>query len=260
MPRVLDFDAVSVVRDEAPVLDSVTWAVESDERWVVLGPNGAGKSTLMSVAAARTHPTSGTATILGERLGDTDVQSLRSRIGLSSSSLADVIPAGEHVRDVVMTAAYGITNRQREEYEGIDEERTDALLEAFGIAHLAERPFATLSEGERKRAQVARALMPDPEILLLDEPAAGLDLGGREEVLFALTELAGDRRSPTLIFVTHHVEEIPVGFTHLLMLKDGGVHAAGPVDEVLQQRTLSEMYGFDVELDHRDGRWSARRA
>ena len=199
------------------------------------------------------HPTTGTADLLGSRLGRVDVFELRPRIGLSSASLADRIPAGETVRDVVLTAAYGVTGRWREAYESLDESRAADLLAAFGVAHLSDRYFGTLSEGERKRVQIARSLMTDPELLLLDEPAAGLDLGGREELVAALSELAGDHKSPVLVLVTHHVEEIPPGFTHILLLRQGKAFAAGPIDEVLTAETLSG--AFDLA----SGRWTTRR-
>ncbi|WP_062213556.1 ABC transporter ATP-binding protein [Demequina oxidasica] len=260
MTEVLRIEGVSLRRDDNEILHDVSWTVNADERWVILGPNGAGKTTLMSLAAAQMFPTSGSVTVLGEHLGDTDTTELRVRIGLSSAALADRIPSHETVRNVVITAAYGVTGRWREEYEGIDEERADALLGAFGMSGFAGRQYGTLSEGERKRAQIARALMVDPELLLLDEPSAGLDLGGREELLVALTELAGDHRSPAMIMVTHHVEEIPVGFTHVSLIRDGKIAAAGPIAETLTSENLSSLYDMSVDLREDGGRYSARRA
>ena len=260
MTDVLDLQAVTIRRGTTTILDEVSWTVRDGERWVVLGRNGAGKTTLLQVASGRMHPTGGTADLLGSRLGRVDVFELRPRIGLSSASLADRIPAGETVRDVVLTAAYGVTGRWREAYEELDESRATDLLTAFGVAHLSDRTFGTLSEGERKRVQIARSLMTDPELLLLDEPAAGLDLGGREELVAALAELAGDHKSPVLVLVTHHVEEIPPGFTHLLLLREGKAFAAGPIDEVLTAETLSGAFDLPLVVDHADGRWSARAA
>ncbi|MDN4479063.1 ABC transporter ATP-binding protein [Demequina sp. SYSU T00039] len=260
MSEVLAFEGVSVRRGDKDILSDVTWTVADEDRWVVLGPNGAGKTTLMSIAAGRLHPTGGTVDVLGERLGRTDLRELHVRVGLSSVALADHIPARETVKNVVMTASQGTMGRWNEDYESLDEDRADALLWAFGMAGFADREFGTLSEGERKRTQVARALMADPELLLLDEPAAGLDLGGREELLLALTELAGDRRSPAIVMVTHHVEEIPVGFTHALLLRDGGVVAAGPIDRTLTAQALSDTFGMPIALAVDGGRYSARRA
>ncbi|MCO7272113.1 MULTISPECIES: ABC transporter ATP-binding protein [Cellulosimicrobium] len=260
MSAVLDLKGVTVRRDTKTILDAVDWQVNEGERWVVLGRNGAGKTTLLQIASARMHPTAGTADILGERLGRVDVFELRPRIGLASAALAERIPGDETVRDVVLTAAYGVTGRWREEYEEFDAERASDLLAAFGVDHLADRLFGTLSEGERKRTQIARSLMTDPELLLLDEPAAGLDLGGREELVGALSELAGDPASPVLVLVTHHVEEIPPGFTHLLLLKDGVVHTAGPVEEVLTAENLSDAFGLPLLVAHGGGRWMARAA
>jgi len=179
-------------------------------------------------------------------------------VGVASAALADRIPPTESVLDVVLTAAYGTTGRWREAYEALDHERAHALLDVFGVGELADRTFGTLSEGERKRAQIARALMTDPELLLLDEPAAGLDLGGREELLQALTELAGDLRSPVMVLVTHHVEEIPVGFTHALLLRAGRVNAAGPLADVLTPQHLSETFGIELVVAQHGQRWSAR--
>ncbi len=258
MSDVLDLRAVTIVRGSTTILDDLTWTVREGERWVVLGRNGAGKTTLLQIAAGRMHPSDGAAEILGERLGRVDVFELRPRIGLSSAALAEHLPSGELVRDVVITAAYGVTGRWREQYEELDGRRAGDLLSVFGVDHLAGRYFGTLSEGERKRVQIARALMSDPELLLLDEPAAGLDLGGREELVGALAELARDQRSPVLILVTHHVEEIPPGFTHALLLRQGKALAAGPLDEVLTVENLSATFDMPLALDHVAGRWSAR--
>ena len=261
MDWVLDLQGVTVRRGTTTILDRLDWQVAEGERWVVLGPNGAGKTTLMQVASARLHPTAGTAVLLGETMGRVDVFELRPRIGIASAALAEHLPADELVRDVVLTAAYGVTGRWRETYEDFDTARADDLLAAFDVAHLAERTFGTLSEGERKRVQIARALMTDPEILILDEPGAGLDLGGREELVRAMTELAGDPKSPVLLLVTHHVEEIPPGFTHLLLLGPGGkVQASGPLQEVLTSQNLSAAFGLDLVVAHGGGRWLARAA
>jgi iron complex transport system ATP-binding protein len=257
MGDVLDLDGITVVRDGNTLLDAVTWRVSEGERWVVLGPNGAGKTTLLRVCAAQLHPTRGTAHILGERLGGTNVFELRPRIGLSSASLAEKLPPGERVRDVVLTAAYAVAGRWNEEYDGLDHSRSGDLLAAFGVEHLADRTFGTLSEGESKRVQLARSLMTDPELVLLDEPAAGLDLGGRETLVRDLAELAGDRRSPVLVLVTHHVEEIPPGFTHALLLREGRVVAAGPLTEVLTDDLLSTAFGVPLRVRQWQERWSA---
>ncbi len=257
---VLDLQDVTVRRGTTTILDRVTWTVREGERWVVLGRNGAGKTTLLQIASARMYPSEGTAGVLSERLGRVDVNELRTRIGVSSAALADRFAPGERVIDLVLTAAYAMTGRWREQYEALDHERARALLAVFGVGDLAERSWGTLSEGERKRTQIARSLMTDPELLLLDEPAAGLDLGGREELVAALAELAADPGSPVLVLVTHHVEEIPPGFTHLLLLKQGRVHAAGPIGEVLTGQTLSEAFDLDLAVDRHEGRHGERFA
>ncbi|MCL2467634.1 MAG: ABC transporter ATP-binding protein [Micrococcales bacterium] len=258
MTAVIEMKNVSVRRAGTNILDGVSWTVADGQRWVVLGPNGAGKTTLLQVAAARMHPSRGTATVLGERLGKTDVAALQTRVGLCSAALADHFPPAETVLDVVLTGAYAVTGRWRETYEEIDEARARDLLAAFRVGGLEDRTFGTLSEGECKRVQIARALMADPELLLLDEPGAGLDLGGREELVGALSELASDQRSPVLVLVTHHVEEIPPGFTHAMMVREGQVHAAGALADVLTEETLGAVFGLPLHVDHADGRWSAR--
>ncbi|MGJ7441709.1 ABC transporter ATP-binding protein [Aquipuribacter sp. MA13-6] len=259
MPEaVVDCDALGVVRSGTHLLRDIDLTVREGERWVVLGPNGAGKTTLFDVMSARTFPSEGRATILGETLGETDVFDLRPRIGLSSASLAAQVPGRERVRDVVLTAAHGVLGRFREDYEQVDVERADSLLAAFGVAGLGARTFGTLSEGERKRVLVARAVMTDPELLLLDEPAAGLDLRGREDLVSGLSALARDAAAPTTVLVTHHVEEIPPGFDHVLLLRGGEVVAAGPLDLVLTSGALSDTFGIALDLAVDDGRWAAR--
>jgi iron complex transport system ATP-binding protein len=258
MGDVLDLIGVTVVRDGHTLLDGVTWRVSEGERWVVLGPNGAGKTTLLQIAGARMHPSSGTARILSEAMGSVDVFELRPRIGLSSAAFAERLPPAERVADVVLTAAYAVAGRWHESYDELDHRRSTDLLAAFGVAHLAERTFGTLSEGERKRVQLARSLMTDPEIVLLDEPAAGLDLGGRETLVQDLSELAQDHRSPVLILVTHHVEEIPPGFTHALLIRAGRVVAAGPLDQTLTAPNLSVTFDLPLEVMQDAGRWAAR--
>lgn len=259
MTTVLEFAEVTVRRGGNTLLDSVTWTVEEDERWVVLGPNGAGKTTLLQLAAAQIHPTSGVAGILDEVIGAVDVFELRPRIGLTSAALAELIPKNELVSDVVVSASYAVLGRWREEYEAMDHDRAAGLLAEVGAAHLAERRFGTLSEGERKRVQIARALMADPEMLLLDEPAAGLDLGGREDLVSTLSSIALDADSPATVLVSHHVEEIPPGFTHALMLREGRVVAQGPLHLVVTQEHLSETFGMPLLLTEADGRYAARR-
>jgi iron complex transport system ATP-binding protein len=259
MDPVLELAGVTVRRGRSTLVDDVDWTVEEDERWVVLGPNGAGKTTLLQVASAQIHPTAGVAGILGEVLGTVDVFELRPRIGLTSAALAERIPREERVHDVVVSASYGVVGRWRERYDELDHERADDLLAEIGVRHLVDRTFGTLSEGERKRVQIARALMTDPELLLLDEPAAGLDLGGREDLVTTLSTLAMDEAAPATVLVSHHVEEIPPGFTHALLLRQGRVVAAGPLEQVLTEEVLSSTFGMPLRLAHEDGRWAARR-
>jgi iron complex transport system ATP-binding protein len=232
--------------------------INEGERWVVLGPNGAGKTTFFLLAGTSIHPTSGTIDILGERLGRVDVFELRPRIGLMTNNVLDFIPYEESVLDVVMTSAYAIYGRWEESYDLWDESRAIGLLTTLGVRDLADRTFGTLSDGERKRALIARALMPNPELLLLDEPAAGLDLGGREDLLKRLTTLAQDPTSPATITITHHIEEIPSGTTHALLLSEGESIASGPISEVITSENLSKAYGLPVTVTLDTGRYFAR--
>ncbi len=241
--EVLRLRGAGVCRDRSPLLRDVTWTGLDDERWVIVGPNGAGKTTLLQVAAGLIFPTEGTAEILGEPAHEADLPELRSRVGISSAAVAEQVPRGEKVIDLVLTAGYGILGRGTEDYYSFDVVRAVELLDSVGCAHLIRRRFGTLSEGERKRVQIARSLMADPEILLLDEPAAGLDLGGREEVLGRIATLARDPGAPVLVLVTHHVEEVPEGFTHAMLMRKGRVLASGPIEDVFTEENLSRCFG-----------------
>ncbi len=260
--EVLRLRGVGVRHERSMLLRDVDWTVHSDESWVLIGPNGAGKTTLLQIAGAQLVPTEGTVEILGEpvdeEVADDDLTDLRTRIGLASAAVADLVPGAEKVIDLVLTASYGILGRNNEDYDSFDVTRAVELLDALGCAHLIRRKFATLSEGERKRVQIARALMPDPELLLLDEPAAGLDLGGREDLLRRISALARDPRAPTIILVTHHVEEVPEDFTHAMLLRKGAVLAAGPLPEVFTERNLSRCFGVPLLVERRAARWTAR--
>src|SRR5215212_10259182 len=257
---VVGMTEVDVVRGENYLLRGVDWTVEADHRWVVLGPNGAGKTTLLQLAAAQLHPTRGEVRLLGETLGAVDVFELRPRIGLTSAALAQRISPSETTGDIVVSAGYAVVGRWRERYDVHDLTRAGMLMEQWGVAQFAHRPFGTLSEGERKRAQIARALMPDPELLLLDEPGAGLDLGGREDLVSRLSDLAGDPLAPAQVLVTHHVEEIPPAYTHALLLRGGEVVATGPVEEVLTAPLLTDAFGVALDVQRDGGRYTARRA
>ena len=257
---LIDFRRVTLRRGGRVLVGPVNWQVELDERWVVIGPNGAGKTSLLRMAAAMEYPSSGTAVVLGERLGRVDMAELRQRVGLSSSALSQRVPDEELVRDVVVSAGYAVLGRWHERYDDVDYLRALDTLESVGAEHLADRTFGTLSEGERKRVLIARSLMTDPELLLLDEPAAGLDLGGREELVARLADLAADPDSPALVLVTHHVEEIPPGFSHCLILSEGRVLAAGLLRDTLTAANLSAAFGQSIAVDTVDGRYFARRA
>lgn len=255
---VLALHDVSLHRGSNQILSHVSWTVSEGQHWVLLGPNGAGKTTISRLAAARLFPSSGTVEVLDETMGRVDLSELHPRIGLTSSALAQNVLAGETVESVVLSASYGRLGVWREEYEGFDVERAHALLEALGAGSLIQRRWGSLSSGERKRVEIARALMPDPELLILDEPASGLDVAGRELLLAALSEIIAAPGSPTMVLVTHHLEEIPVGFTHALALRDGEVTGSGPLAEVLTDGVMSETFGLSLEVGEDRGRYHAR--
>jgi iron complex transport system ATP-binding protein len=258
--EVLRLRGVGVRYEKSMLLRDIDWTVRSDESWVVIGPNGAGKTTLLQVAGARLAPTEGSIEILGEPLEEADLQDLRTRIGFASAAVADQVTPAEKVIDLVLTASYGILGRNSEDYDSFDVTRAVQLLDALGCAHLIRRKFASLSEGERKRVQIARSLMADPELLLLDEPAAGLDLGGREDVLRLISALAANPQAPMIALVTHHVEEVPEGITHAMLLRKGTVLAAGPVVDVFTERNLTKCFGVPLLIERRADRWTARAA
>lgn len=257
MEPLLSLTDVEVVREGRTILGPINWQISQGERWVILGPNGAGKTTLLQLLAALIHPTRGQVHILGERMGAVDVFELRPRIGFTSSAMIDLLPADEKVIDVVLTSAYAIAGRWNEDYDLWDESRAKALLTIFGVRELGERRFGTLSEGEKKRVQISRALMADPEVLLLDEPAAGLDLGGREDILQRITTYTSDENAPATIIVTHHIEEIPSGTTHALLLKEGRALFAGTIAEVLTESTINEVFGVSISLTFNGRRYFA---
>jgi iron complex transport system ATP-binding protein len=258
MSLVLDFNNITVLRDQRPILNNVDWQVQSDQRWVIIGPNGAGKTTLLRVAASQIHPSTGTAKLLGSTLGQVNVFDLRTRIGFASNSMSSHIPNSESVLDAVMTASYGITGRWNEMYDDVDERRARRVLAEWQLDELADRAFGTLSDGEKKRAQIARAVMPDPELLLLDEPVASLDMAAREHTISVLGNYASAPTAPAIIMVTHHIEEIPTGFTHALILSRGQVYAAGEIDSTLTTEKISGAFGFGLEISKDGGRFRVK--
>ena len=261
MTAVLEFADVCVQRGDRMILKDINWTVRSGEHWVVLGPNGAGKTTLIQLAAALIFPSAGMSSILGEVLGLVDVFELKPRIGISSAAMHDRLFPEERVLDVVRTAAFAMTATWREQYEPEDMERAHRLLADWGVADFAERTYGSLSEGERKRVLIARALMSNPEILLLDEPAAGLDIAAREALTRKLAEFCDDPNAPVTIQVTHHVDEIPHGTSHVLLLSGGQQLAAGPITEVLNDENISATFGLPLSVMARDTaagrRWTA---
>ena len=257
MIPVLVLQNVSVIRDGKTILGPLNWTVNENERWVILGPNGAGKSTLFALCSSQIHPTTGSVEILGSKLGSVDVFELRTRIGFMGSTLANLFPEDEKVIDIVLTAAYAMLGRWNESYELWDESRAQGLLTTLGVRELAQRTFNTLSEGEKKRVLISRSLMADPEILLLDEPASGLDLGGREDLLKRFDLLATDPYAPATLIITHHIEEIPAGSTHALLLKAGKALSSGAISEVVTSENLSQAYEMAINVTMTGNRFSA---
>ena len=256
---LIDFRGVELRRGGRTLVGPVDWRVELDERWVIIGPNGAGKTSLVRMAAAEEYPSAGTAFLMGEQLGKTDMRDLRAAIGISSAAVQLRIPDEERVDDLVVSAGYAVLGRWREEYQEIDFERGEEILEQVGASHLRERTWGTLSEGEKKRVLLGRALMSNPELLILDEPTAGMDLGGREDLVGYLGNLALDADAPAIVMITHHVEEIPFGFTHAMLLDQGKVVAQGLINTVLTSENLTKTFHQPIQVDRIGQRYFARR-
>lgn len=256
--EVVRLDNVDLDKDATKVLRGVDWTVRAGERWVVLGPNGCGKTSTVMLAAAYDHPTRGTVRVLGHTLGRVDVRRLRLRIGLVSASVGKLLRPTLRAVDVVMSNRYGALEPWWHEYTEDDRLRARKLLDDAGFGHVADRAFGVLSEGERQHVQLARALMNEPDLVLLDEPAAGLDMGGRERLVRRLAQLAQDPATPPLVFVTHHVEEIPPGFTHALLMREGKVVEQGLLEQTLTSRAITHTFGLDLRVDHQDGRYTCR--
>jgi iron complex transport system ATP-binding protein len=254
----LELDGISFERAGRRILDDITRRVHADERWLVLGANGSGKTTLLRIAAMYEHPSAGTVSVLGETLGRTDVRQLRRRIGYASAALASQFRQELSASDVVVTAKYAALEPWWHRYEEADRAQAHSCLERMQVGHVAGRSMGTLSSGEQQRVFLARTLMNDPEVILLDEPSARLDLGGREQLVHALDDLAAAADSPPFVLVTHHVDEVPDGITHALLLRDGRPVTQGPIDESLTAEALSDCFAMDLALERRpDGRLSA---
>ncbi len=253
----LSLTGVELVRGNSTILHDINWTVDDGQRWIVLGANGSGKTSLVRIASLYTHPSAGTVEVLGGRLGQIDVRRHRTRIGVVSASFADLLRPGLSAVDVVMTAKNAALESWWHSYDDADRARAHELLARFGCDALATHAFVTLSSGERQRVQLARTLMAEPGLLLLDEPTAGLDLGGREDLVQRLASLASDPATPATVLVTHHVDEIPPGYDHVLLLRDGRVMASGAIDDVLTSASLSECFGVAVTLERRNGRFAA---
>ncbi len=254
---VVEVRGVTRIEDGNEILRGLDWSVHSGERWVVLGRNGCGKTTLMRIVSLYLHPSRGSVSVLGNVLGQSDIRRARERIGWSSASFADMLRPQLTATEIVMIARNAALEPWWHTYSDDDRARARGLLERVGIGQLADRQFATCSSGERQRVLLARTLMNDPGLILLDEPTAALDLAGREELIVTLDDLAADPTTPPVVLVTHHVEEIPPAFTHVLLLRDGRALAQGPIDETLTETNLSACFGLDVALERRHGRYAA---
>ena len=254
---VLELSGVDLILGRRLILSGIDWRVRRHERWVLLGPNGSGKTSLCRLASLYVQPSHGTMKVFGRQLGRTDARELRTQLGFTSLALADMLQPGLKVIDVVVTGKHAALTPWWHTYTETDRTRARDLLERFEVGDLYKARFGTLSAGERQRVLLARMLMSQSSLLLLDEPTAGLDLGGREQLVRLLSELAEDTLAPATVLVTHHVDEIPRGFTHLLLLAAGRIQASGPIDDTLTAEHLSRCFGVPLQLKHRDGRWMA---
>lgn len=247
----------SALKQRVILLEDIDWQVNRGEHWVMLGPNGAGKTTLLHLCAADSHPSEGTVEVLGKRLGNTDMRALRETIGLVDARTSRAIPARRPVFETIESGAFNSIAMQHQRLDDSHRERAQELMEVVGLKDLATRAFGECSQGERQRVLLARALMPSPELLLLDEPASGMDLPSREQLVSALVSMAATDPGLTTVTVTHHLEEIPPTATHALLIKHGKVLAQGPITEALDSTTVSECFDLPIEVRENSGRWSA---
>ncbi len=257
MTQVAELRNASVEVPGKSILKDIDLSIESGQHWVLVGPNGAGKTTIAKLISGREVPSSGEVVVLGEDTRQTESTYLASRVGLASSSVRERLAESSDVLSLVLPAAWGQTARFTEDYEDVDQERARDLLAALGIGDLADRRFGTLSEGEKQRVSIARALMADPEVVILDEPTAGLDLGARETLVSALGEIMSDRNAPVVLMITHELEEIAPGFTHGALIRAGKVVVSGELDQVLTSENLTKTFDLPLTVDKRDGRWWA---
>ena len=255
---VLRLHGVGVVRDGTTILDQIDWEMGAGERWVVIGPNGSGKTTLLRVAGMRLLPTRGTVEVLGQTYGRTDARALRRRVPFVSGAVLRSLRPTITAHDIVLTGRFADLEPWWHRYDDADHARAEALLAEAGMAPVSGRTFEMLSEGERQQVLLARALMGEPELLLLDEPAAGLDLANRERLVTRLSDVAADVRTPPLVLVTHHLEEIPPGITHAVLMRGGTLVALGAADDVLTSSAVSACFALSVHVERRRGRFTAR--
>ncbi len=256
--EVIALNGVSVVRKGHHLLRDVDWVVHDHERWVVLGPNGAGKTTMLQVASTYLGPTRGTVRLLGEIFGKVDVRTLRERVGYAGPAPAELVRADLPALDVVVTGKHAsFVDKRWHEYDEGDVQFAERQLDRLHAGHLGARLFGTLSTGEKQRVLIARSLMTHPKLLLLDEAMTGLDLGARERLVASLGDLAADPQSPAVVLVTHHVEEIPPGFSHILMMSGGSVLSSGPIETALSAASLSECFGEELRLERVGPRFHA---
>lgn len=255
---VLRMREVVLVRGDRRVLEAVHWEVADGQRWVVMGPNGAGKSTLLELASTYEIPSRGRIDVLGHRVGRVDLRELRRRIGYAGAPLARRIRPELTAIEAVLTGPRAMLTTFRQSFDADERSHALRLLAELGLADVTDRRVSRLSEGERQRVQVARTLMTEPELLLLDEPTASLDVAGREQLVTRLGRLRADGRPRAVVLVTHHLEEIPASATHALLLRDGRVLAAGSVEATLTSEALSACFGVALQVGRDRGRWWAR--
>ena len=257
IPPVLQLTGVNFIREEKSLLHEINLEIKRHERWVILGPNGSGKTTLSRLAGLYLHPSQGTIDVLGRRLGQTDVRELRKHLGFTSTAIVKMVNSNLAARDVVVTGRTAALAPYWHTYTDADRKKAQHLLERFRCGHLLHSAFGSLSSGEQQRVLLARTLMADPALLILDEPTAGLDLGGREDLIALLARLATESSGPAMMMVTHHVDEIPPGFNNVLLLRKGRLFASGKTEDMLTASRLSECFGLTLHVEKRNGRWSS---